>query len=253
MVETVLERILVRSRLLAGAALAAALVICSLVVRDLVIRIKGDRRDYSLEVSGAARRTARAQSATWSGTVEVTVDRVSDGHEKLEGVRDRLREFLTGQGIDALGLRFPSVDVQEVRRADGRYNTKVVGYVLRQRMSVVAADGRPLEAVAHRSSELIEAAGIAGAEFAWKPNDVEYSYDDLDGLKQQVLGLAVQNAKARAASIAQSAGVHLAELRQLQLGDIEVRTPGSTNRYSDSEPSPTKDIVANVQLLYHLR
>jgi uncharacterized protein YggE len=118
---------------------------------------------------------------------------------------------------------------------------------------VEASDGDALGRLVANSAELIAAAQISSDAFVWKPDNVHFGHENLDKLKQQVLAEAVQNARTRVAALADAAGVKLSNLRQIELGDIQVISPGSKNRYSDDEETPTKDILVDVKVLYNMR
>jgi hypothetical protein len=243
-----------KGRAIAGMAIGLALFSVALVVRDTVIRIKGDKRDYSIEVAGAARRTIKATRVSWEGALELTTHNVSEGHVLLEQVREHMRAFFVAQGLEERAVHFTAVDVQEQSEWDqGQRRRVVTGQLLTLRVRIEAGDGEALARVVGRSADLIDAAQISDGAYRWHPGNVRYDYDGFDGIKQQVLAAAVQNARLRAAAMAESAGVVLGELRQIELGDLQVRSPGSNSRYSDDAETPTKDVIADVKLLYHVR
>jgi uncharacterized protein len=241
-------------RTLGGLALAIGVVASTVVVCQTVIRVKADKRDYSVQVTGSAKRTVPADRATWSGTLSVRVERASDGHRLLEQAREGLAAFLVARGVPAADVRFSAAQVDSVERRDrDKLNTTTVGYVVTQTVVVETTQREPVLRATAAASELIAAAGIEGGQFVWRPGDVRYVYTRLDELKQDVLAEAMRNARQRAAAIAGAAGAHLGALRQVDFGDIQVRSPASQARYSDDESSPVKDLIADVRVLYHVR
>jgi uncharacterized protein len=241
-------------RTLAGLALATGVVAATVVVCNTVIRVKADKRDYSVQVTGSAKRTVPADRVTWSGTLSVRVTRASDGHRLLEQARDGLTGFLVARGVPAAEVRYSAAQVDSIEHRDrDKLNTTTVGYQVAQTVTVETAQREPVLQATAASSELIAAAGIEGGQFVWRPGDVRYVYTRLDDLKQDVLAEAMRNARQRAAAIAAAAGAHLGGMRQVDFGDIQVRSPASPSRYSDDESSAVKDLIADVRVLYHVR
>ena len=241
-------------RTLGGLALALGVVASTVVVCKTVIRVKADKRDYSVQVTGSAKRTVPADRVTWSGTLSVRVERASDGHRLLERAREGLTAFLTARGVPAADVRFSAAQVDSIEHRDrDKLNTTIIGYVVMQTVVVETAQREPVLNATAASSELIAAAGIEGGQFVWRPGDVRYVYTRLDELKQDVLAEAMRNARQRAAAIAGAAGAQLGAMRQADFGDIQVRSPASQSRYSDDESSAAKDLIADVRVLYHVR
>jgi hypothetical protein len=241
-------------RTLGGLALALGVLGSTLAVCHTVIRIKADPHDYSIEVFGSARRTVLADRVSWGAAMELKVQRVSEGHAALETARHKITEYLVGRGIPAEEVRFAAPDVTPIEeRATKDAPLRTIGYAMRQGLTVECERAEPLRTVAQESAELIAAAEIGGGEWVWRPADLQYHYTHLDELKQEVLAEATRNGKVRAAAIAQAAGQRLGTLRIVEFGDIQIRSPGSQNRYTDTDSSPLKDIVADVKLLYHFK
>lgn len=241
-------------RTLAALALAGGGIVITLLVCNTVIRVKGDQRDYSLEVYGGARRTVQAAHMEWRGQIEAHVVNVAEGHAALERVRGGMRGFLVAAGIPADDIRFPAPAVNERTEFDPKSKrTLHEGYDMVQWLIVKTQAREALLAAAGRTTELLSAAGITGSEYVWKPGDPHYIYLSFDEVKQAVLAEATSNARVRAQTMAKAAGVSLGRLRQVAFGDIEIRSPASSTRYSDDESSPQKDVIANVKLLYLLK
>ncbi len=229
-------------RFLLGISLALGLVSSALVVRRTLLRLRGHE---ILEVSGSARRTVKADSVTWTLSLTVRADGLSDGYGRLERAVRRASDWL-----DKRGLSRPEASTVQVREVfahgpDGRPDeTRVVAWTLAQSLTVRSAE---IDKVARLNpTELIAGAELAkdGVVFASSPP--AYRFTALEATKLELLGEASRNARARAAQMAAAMGARLGELRHASFGDITISSVGSSDRYSDDAPSVEKSISADV-------
>jgi hypothetical protein len=229
-------------RFLLGISLALGLVASTLVMRRTLLRWKAQE---ILGVTGSARRRVKADSVTWTLSLTVRADGLSDGYGRLDRATRRVGDWLEKHTLPR--PEASSVQVREIfaHGPEGRPDeTHVVAWTMAQSLTERTKE---IDKVAHLNpTELIAGAELAkdGVVFASSPP--VYRFTALEATKLELLAEASQNARARAAKMAAGMGARVGELRRATFGDITITSDGTIDRYSDDAPALEKSISADV-------
>lgn len=172
---------------------------------------------HTVQVVGAATRSFETDVAKWrlSLSRSVGLDGLAGGYaslgESVEGVREQLA---------ARGVADTSLSVQPATTSP-RWSQQgeVSGYEVQQSLVVVSREIDTIEAFALNPG-LLETGGAV-----LQGSSIEYYYDDLAALKHELLGLATEDARRRAAEIAGREGLAMTSARA---GVFQITEPYST-------------------------
>ncbi|HJZ87711.1 MAG TPA: SIMPL domain-containing protein [Polyangia bacterium] len=242
-----------QGRFLSSLVFALAFVVATMIVRNTVLVIKSDRREFTVDVTGSARRRVVSDRASWRAELEVTVKTASEGYARLGEAAQRASTWLRAKGFTDKELSLSAVRIEEAYEDRGhKERPHRIGYRLAQTLEVSSPNVGNVTQVARSNREFIEAAGMTDAAFLFRGSEVSIGITRMTDIKHEVLAEAVRNARERAEMIARHGRAKLGALRQAEFGDIEVRSPGSTEKYSDDSPSSEKEVIANVKVIYEL-
>jgi uncharacterized protein len=152
--------------------------------------------DDHVTVTGAAERAVAPGAATWRAEA-VEVD--DDPRAAFERCSSRLNAIV--QRLDGMGeVATEAVVVQPRWEERGQAGAEATGAVR-------------VRASAARAGDVAQAAMAAGADRLHGPR---FEYDDAEGVRGELLGEAVADARAKAERLAAAAGRRLGPVRQIQ-------------------------------------
>ena len=161
--------------------------------------------DDHVTVTGTAERAVAPGAATWRAEA---VEADDDPRTAFERCSSRLNALV--ERLDGLGeVATEAVVVQPRWQEGGPAGAEAVGAVR-------------VRAAAARAGDVAQAAMAAGADRLHGPR---FEYDDAKGVRGELLGEAVADARAKAERLAAAAGRRLGAVRQMQESGPE-RVPG---------------------------
>ncbi|MEP7028203.1 MAG: SIMPL domain-containing protein [Candidatus Eisenbacteria bacterium] len=206
----------------------------------------------TITVTGSARKTIRADLATWRGSFNAQSPRIEEAYADLEASAMRVRAYLVGRGFVDSALVFSQVSTQTLfaRLPNGMETGQVEGYRLMQTVEVRSRDVRRIETLAREATELIR----QSVRFESYPP--EYLVSGLADLKVEMLAAATRDARSRAAEMAKNAGSSIGRLRSARMGVFQV-TPANSTMVTDYGINDTssidKDITSVVSVSFEIR
>jgi uncharacterized protein YggE len=178
-----------------------------------------EKKERTLTVQGQGKVQAIPDIATLS--VEVSQDG-SDLDPVLTQVRKQMNKVLEtvkSQGIQDKDVRTDLFQVRPKYEHDKRGNPRRVGYVVTNRISVKVRDLK-------KAGRVLGAVLDAGATTV---NGPDFEIDNPEAIERQALAAATKDAKARAATVAEAAGVQLGEI--LTINPQSITWPGPRRPY----------------------
>jgi hypothetical protein len=161
--------------------------------------------DDHVTVTGTAERAVAPGAATWRAEA---VEADDDPRAAFERCSSRLNALV--ERLDALGeVATEAVVVQPRWEERGQAGAEAIGAVR-------------IRAAAARAGDVAQAAMAAGADRLHGPR---FEYDDAEGVRRELLGEAVADARAKAERLAAAGGRRLGPVRQIQEAGPE-RVPG---------------------------
>ncbi|MHC4547800.1 MAG: SIMPL domain-containing protein [Planctomycetota bacterium] len=221
----------VRTDLARSAAVVALGVAASVIVGTAVAArayrgkaSDASRRDQTLDVKGLARQRIRSDVAVWSIDVKGEGASLREAFDLLERGLQGIRAFLRERPFEDAEVVVGAIQTEthHARDAKGEKTREVTGYTLRRRLTVTSGTLERVAAAAGEVTELIR----EGVHVVSQPP--AYYYTRIADLKIALMGLASEDARARADAIARNAGCRVGEVRDARMGVLQVTRPHST-------------------------
>lgn len=236
------------SRPLASAILAAGIVLAAAVGSWTFYSVRSF--DNVLQVTGSARKTIASDTMKWTGQFTRTVDRddLQSGYAQMKKDRTAVLSFLKKNKIDEKGVIISTVFMDQNWGAPPERAQRE--FILRQSVEVRSTDVEGLTKIAKNIDELINQGVLFSTQM------LEYTVSKLPELRVELLKDAVKDARARAASIAESDGKSVGSLKSASIGVVQVLAPNSTavDDYGAYDTSSVeKEVMVTVRAAFQLR
>ncbi len=207
--------------------ISLAAVACAMIFTKGLVTYKAGQNG-GLSATGSASVDFEADLIVWRGTYSAYADTTSEAYASLENDTDKIRKYLSNNGIEDGDIVFSAIDIS--KRYVSNYNEEgnyvgdaFDGYELYQTVTVSSSDVDRVEAVSRDITELIE----DGVEFT--SNSPEYYYKDLDSLKLELVEAATKNAKERIDLMAAGSGCRVGKLVSSNLGVFQITAKNSAD------------------------
>lgn len=224
------------------------MILTAAVVGRYVLEAKAGN---SIDVTGSAQRIIDSDVVKWHVTLTRSADKdtVKDGYALLKSDLQALQAFLKKNGLTGSGVTVAPVAIEPLMSYNGNLQGPT-GYTFRQEVTVESQDIAKVTKAAQDASALISGGALIST------TSLEYFYSKLPELKIAMLSAATEDAKNRAAGIAESAGASLGGLRSASMGVFQITAPNSTE-VSDygmiDTASVKKQITAVIRASFTIR
>jgi len=215
-----------------GAAIVLALgVAVSLVTSTIVAsraintRTKAAAKaSQEITVKGSARRRVRSDVGVWVVTIRGEGATIAAAYEQIEASEKRVGEFLTTTGFAAEQRELSAIETSTFYGRDEKGNAtrEVSGYVLERVFTISSSEVERVYAAASEVTQLLK------ENIPVVSKRPEFYFSQVADLKIQILGEATKDARARANEIASNSGCRAGEVRQAQMGVMQITQPDST-------------------------
>ncbi len=203
--------------------------------------------DDTLSVTGSTKERVTADIAKWSITANRVVyeNQVASAYEQVAADSAKIKKFLTDSGVEEASVTVTPIFVddfwgpEQVRKLNVRQVTTV--------------EGKDVEKIRELSSNTVV---LAQQGVSFSPSAPEYTVSTLPELRVQLLGKAVEDARARAGEIAKSTGRSVGRLTSASSGVVQVLQPNSIEvaDYGAYDTSTVeKDVMVTVRVTFRVR
>ena len=222
------------SRLLIGLGIILATIIAAYTfyqVRSL---------DNTLTVTGSTTKQVTSDHVKWVGALNrvVKASTLKTGYADMASDLVFVKEFLKSKNIPddqiVISPIFMDQNYDQNQSAER-------SYTLRQTIDINSSDVNAISEVAKNIQPLIEKGVIFSTQ------SLEFTYSKLPEERISMLSLAVVDAKARAASLAESSGKSVGQLKSASSGVVQVMSANSTD-VSDYGSSDTSKIEKSIMM-----
>jgi uncharacterized protein len=209
-------------------------------------------KDQTIRVTGYAEHPITSDYASWSVTVLVTGETVSEGDAKLVRARGLVIEYLNKHGFPPKSIGLGPVDISttsEINEKGHRTNT-IDYYTLDQTFAIESDDVQRVSRTARDSSALISK-GIH-----LNVGRPQFMYTKLNTLKLKMLADATENGRERALQLTSHGGGALGVLRSASQGVFQITPPNSTevSYLGENDTSSLHKVIkAVVKLEYEIQ
>ncbi|MFN0152503.1 MAG: SIMPL domain-containing protein [bacterium] len=236
-----------------GSASVAALVlgvclIASAAIWSLMF-YRAKALDNSLSVTGSVRQRITSDTVKWTSgfSRRTTMAGLAGANAEMKADYAAVVAFFQRHGIAESSLTVSPLNVEQVWGGPEGGPTE---YTLRQTVQLLSTDVLGVTQIAKDSGALL----AEGVFFA--SQSVEYSYSKLPELRVQMLAGAIEDARNRAGTIAQSSGGKLGSLKSASVGVTQVLQPSSMeiSDYGAYDTSTIeKEVVATVRAAFTIK
>jgi uncharacterized protein len=206
----------------------AVSLITSSVVASRAYQRRGEQaaRDrQELTVKGSARLPVKSDMGTWSIRVSGDGVDLASAYQILESATIRVREFLAQQGFgdSEIALSAIAAATHYQRDKDGRETRDIAGHTLERWFTVSSSNVGRIATAAGEVTQLLR------DNVRVQSSAPQFTYTKVADIKVQILGEASKDARMRADEIAAKAGCKVEEVRNAQMGVIQITRPNSTD------------------------
>jgi uncharacterized protein len=238
------------------AILAITAIVIVSILRERIV----NQQQNQVSVTGQGKVSYSPDVATV--TLGVQVDKAATGEAALNQMNDKINKIIAA--VEALGIKKEDVTTQAYT-LNPQYDyvnsaATVAGYNANQRLAIKVSD---IQQNTEMVSKVIAAASSAGTN---QVTGIDFTVSNPNDLKQQARILAIQDAKAKAADLANAAGVKLGKVEGWFENVIQPIDTQSSMGYGGSDmalsskavpspqvPSGTQDIIIEINLNYDVK
>lgn len=230
--------------------LGICLIFASLVGGIFISKIKGDSN--TITSTGSAKVRVTSDSAKFTGSVVRTSTEydLKGGYSKVAEDVKIIETFLKEKGLTQEEYSIQPVSVNEVYQYGENSQNLPKKYEFRQSIDINSKEIDKVEDVANSISSLVN------KNVLFQSYGIQYLYSGLAEKRVELLGGAIQDAKARASEIAKSSGGSIGKLKSSTGGVVQVLSPNSidVSDYGSYDTSTKeKDISVTVRATFQLR
>jgi hypothetical protein len=213
----------------------SALIIGLSVIISVVLLSSGYNYKFktseNVSVVGLAEVDFTSDLIVWEGSFSRKNFSLKDAYAALKNDENEIRTYLTSKGIPDSALVFSSVDILKEHTNSFDRNGNIIGsvftgYTLNQRVKIESMNIEKVEKLSREVTGLIE----KGIEF--NSAAPMYFYTKLANLKMDLLAKASEDAKARAETIAKSAGSSLGSVKKATMGVFQITGKNKNEEFS---------------------
>ena len=212
---------------------------------------------HVIAATGSSSVDFEADIIIWRGSFSAVAYTSQDAYSKIKSDADRVKKYLTDNGISEDEIVFNSVDIGRTYSDNYDMNGNYIGsvpdgYQLTQSVTITSSNLDTVEKISRDISSLLD----QGVELT--SDSPEYYYSDLEALKLDLIDKASANAKERIDIMAKNSGATLGKLKNSNLGVFQITAKNSgTSSYSYDgafdTSSRNKTATITVRLEYDLK
>jgi hypothetical protein len=189
------------------------------------------RTNENVSVVGLAEVDFTSDLIVWEGSFTRKNFSLKDAYAALKNDENEIRAYLVSKGIPDTSMIFSAVDIMKEHNSSFDRNGNITGtvfsgYSLTQKVKIESMDIGKVEKLSREVTGLIE----KGIEF--NSAAPMYFYTKLASLKMDLLAAASKDAKARAETIAKSAGSKLGKTRKATMGVFQITGKNKNENFS---------------------
>ncbi|MBM3243741.1 MAG: SIMPL domain-containing protein, partial [Candidatus Omnitrophica bacterium] len=182
-----------------GVCFVVATIVSTVILSKGLLQIKKFSSEV-VSVTGSAEKKIVSDYIVWSAEFSRQEKDLKAGYKRLQDDLDKVKAYLAKKGVkeDELVVSQVGTRILYKKNEKGNDTNEVEGYRLSQGIEVKSYDVKKVEDISRQSTELIE------QDIQLISNAPEYFYTKLTELKIEMLSSATEDAKKRAATMAQS-------------------------------------------------
>jgi hypothetical protein len=236
--------------LLAGLFLSAGIAFSALTLANAWTRIA---ESQVINVTGSARKNIRSDLVIWRANFSVDAPSLLEAQQKLQADFAKVSAFLTARGLtefSASPVQIRELTARQHNEQDDTTANVRVGYALTQTIEVRSTDVERVPKLASDTGELLQ----GGVTFV--SDGFDFIYTKTGDAKIEMMAEATKDARARAEQIAAQGGRGIKQLRNANMGVVQINPLYSTATSwegNNDTRSLEKTIIATVSATFALQ
>lgn len=229
-----------------GSALAIGLIVSSMILSWAYTGTK--KSEEAITVTGSAKKRIKSDLVVWNAGASVQSTQLADAYKQIAEHTPQIKKYLLEKGIPEDQITVSAISTVPVKKTvtyGEEQSSEIVGYELKQEVTVTSSDVDKIAQIARESTELINRGILLKSEAP------QFYYTKLGDLKIEMLGEAAKDAKARADRIAESTGSRIGSIRSAKMGVMQITAPESTE-VSDYGVNDTSSIDKDVNAVVNV-
>jgi len=206
-----------------GSALAIGLIVSSMILSWAYTGSK--KSEEAITVTGSAKKRIKSDLVVWNAGASVQGTQLADAYKQIAQQTPQVKKYLLDKGIPEDQITVSAISTIPLKKTvtyGEEQSSEIVGYELRQEVTVTSNEVDKIAQIARESTELINQGILLRSEAP------KFYYTKLGDLKIEMLGEAAKDAKARADRIAESTGSSIGSIRSARMGVMQITAPEST-------------------------
>lgn len=209
-------------------------------------------QNQTIRVTGSASQKVTSDKASWTIHIKTVDPLLKDGYAKLNSDTNKVKAFLTSNGIDDKNIEVSSINSYEnnKRLPNGAYTNIIENYNMSRYITVKSDDINKLTDLSKKVDELVN------QDINLTSENVRYFVSNLDDIKIKMVGEASKNAKERAQSMIQGTNGQIGVMTGAKMGVFQIVPVDSTevNDYGINDTSSIeKKVVATVSATFTVK
>ncbi len=236
-----------------GAAALALLLIPTVLSQSNVARAAPNQADTAptrvIAVSGTGRANTSPNQATFTIGVQITAPTLAEATQQASANMTKVMDAIKAQGVDSKDIQTSTYSVNPITNYKEGQPPQITGY---QVMNVVTVTVKKIDTL----GKVLDAGMSAGANYL---GGIYFGVADSKPFETQARTAAVQDATAKAQTLAQAAGVKLGKVLSIVEGASYNPLPVANPRVFAAEagsPGPvetgTMEISVNVEMRFEI-
>lgn len=178
--------------------------------------------DNTLTVTGSTSKQVTSDHVKWVGVISrvVKISTLKQGYADISKDLSYVKDFLKENNITDDQIVISPIFMEQNWDNSG---VQEKNYTLRQTIEINSSDVNKITDISKNTNSLIEKGVIFSTQ------SLEYTYTKLPDERVAMLSLAIQDAKARASSLASASGKKVGQLKSASSGVVQVVSLGSTD------------------------
>lgn len=175
----------------------------------------------SISTTGSAKKAVMSDKVKWTSSINrgARMSNIKESYAKMDADLKEVKSFLALNGIPAEDIDISPVYMNEVYEANPGPEKN---YNLTQNIKVESSDVEKISQLSENTNTLIINKGVL-----FSTNSLEYYYSKLPETRIELIGSAVEDAKARAGELAKAGGKKVGVLKSASSGVVQVLSPNS--------------------------
>ena len=210
-----------------GLCIAGATIGSSIILSSAFLKFQKATHEV-ITVTGSANKPITSDYVVWGASFDVRDADLSKGYKRLGADLEKVKQYLQAKGIKSDELTIPQVGMQHLYKKDTKGNdtNELIDYRLSQSIEVHSVNVTNVTTISRSITELID----QGVQL--NSGAPQYHYRKLDELKLEMLAKATENAKQRAANMANATGNRIGTIRSARMGVFQI-APINSNDVTD--------------------